>query len=77
MLAVELPLHFGDRIREQIAAASPDADDWLTVILPFDTFESARSRLLGFGSAVEVLTPLALRLSLADHATQIAALYGR
>jgi len=76
-LAVELPLHFGDRIRDQIAAASPDAEGRLTVILPFDTFESARSRLLGFGRAVEVLTPLALRLSLADHAAQIAAMYGR
>ena len=75
-LAAELPRHFGDRVRDQIAAAPPDAEGWITVALPFDTFESARSRLLGFGRAVEVLAPPELRLSLADHAAQIAALYG-
>ena len=76
-LAAELPLHFGDRVRDQVAAAQADAEGWLTVTLPFDTFESARARLLGYGRAVEVVGPPALRLSLADHAAQIAALYGR
>ena len=76
-LAAELPLHFGDQIRDQVAAAPADAEGWLTVTLPFDTFDSARARLLGFGRAVEVLEPSALRLSLADHAAQIAALYRR
>jgi len=75
-LAAELPLHFGDRVRDQVAAATPDAEGWLTVTLPFDTFESARAWLLGQGCAAEALAPPALRLSVADHAAQIAAMYG-
>jgi predicted DNA-binding transcriptional regulator YafY len=75
-LAGGLSLHFGDRVRGQVAAAQADVEGWITVTLPFDTFESARAWLLGSGRAVEVVEPPALRLSLADHAAQIAALYG-
>ena len=75
-LAGGLSLHFGDRVRDQVAAAQADVEGWITVTLPFDTFESARAWLLGSGRAVEVVEPPALRLSLADHAAQIAALYG-
>jgi len=75
-LAAELPRRFGDRVRDQLAAAQPDAEGRLTVVLPFDTFESARAWLLGQGRAAEALAPPELRLSVADHAAQIVAMYG-
>lgn len=72
-----LPLHFGERIRAQIEQAAPsDADGWTRLTLHFESFEQARKRILGFGRAVEVLEPLALRLSVQDFAAQIVALYG-
>ena len=40
--------------------------------IAFDDFEQARALLLAYGGAVEVLEPLALRLSIADYAEQIA-----
>lgn len=70
-----LPLHFGGTIRQAIAGAPPDAAGWIMLALPFATFEEARTRLLGFGRAVEVLEPPALRRSLIDHAQQIVAFY--
>ncbi len=72
----ELPAHFGDAIREQIAQAGPpDAEGWITLQLPFESLEAARARLLGFGRGVEVLAPWALRRSIQDYAGQILALY--
>jgi predicted DNA-binding transcriptional regulator YafY len=61
----------------QLEAAARDAAGWITLTLPFDSLETARARLLGLGAAVEVLAPAALRLSIADYAAQIAALYNR
>ena len=43
--------------------------------LSFKNLEQARSRLLGLGRSVEVLEPLALRLSIEDYAHQISNLY--
>jgi predicted DNA-binding transcriptional regulator YafY len=43
--------------------------------LHFESFEAARTQLLSFGGAVEVLEPLALRTSLADYAHQIQKIY--
>jgi predicted DNA-binding transcriptional regulator YafY len=75
-LATFLPLHFGDRIREAIAQAGPSDDGgWVTLTLPFETFEEARGRILGFGRAVEVLEPEPLRLSVIDFARQILEFY--
>lgn len=73
-----LPLYFGHRLADILArAGSPDPDGWLTLVIPFETLETARDRLLGFGSAVEVLEPVALRCSLRDFAAQIVDLYQR
>jgi predicted DNA-binding transcriptional regulator YafY len=73
-----LPAYFGARAAEILARAGPPtADGWMTVELAFDSFYQARERLLGLGGAVEVLEPLALRLSLADFAAQIAGVYTR
>ena len=50
-------------------------DDWQVITLSFENFENARTRILSFGGAIEVLEPLALRKSVADYAHQIQALY--
>lgn len=43
--------------------------------LNFKNLEQARDRLLALGGSVEVLKPLALRLSIGDFAREIAAVY--
>ncbi len=43
--------------------------------LRFDDLEGARSELLAYGSAVEVIEPVALRLTLVDFAEQILRKY--
>jgi predicted DNA-binding transcriptional regulator YafY len=50
-------------------------EGWRLMTLTFESFEVARTRLLGFGGAVEVLEPLALRYSLVDYAKQIVGKY--
>jgi predicted DNA-binding transcriptional regulator YafY len=71
-----LPLYFNDRIPEAIASAgAPDGKGWVTLILPFESLIHARERILGFGGAVEVLEPEALRLSVVDFAEQIVDCY--
>jgi predicted DNA-binding transcriptional regulator YafY len=71
-----LPLYFGNHIREEIAnAGPPDSEGWITLTLPFERFEIARERILGFGCAVEVLEPEPLRLSVTDFAQQIVEFY--
>jgi predicted DNA-binding transcriptional regulator YafY len=50
-------------------------DDRVQLGLSFASFEAARQALLAFGGAVEVREPEALRLSLADFARQILAVY--
>jgi predicted DNA-binding transcriptional regulator YafY len=75
-----LPHYFGEPIREEIARArsrSPGEEHGLIITLPFETLEDARARILGFGRAVEVLEPLALRKSIADYASQIVRLYAQ
>ena len=47
----------------------------MTLELPFESFADARSRLLGMGRAVEVLSPEALRRSLLDFARQVVDFY--
>jgi predicted DNA-binding transcriptional regulator YafY len=67
--------HFGDTVlagQEQV-----DGDGWLTLTLPFQHIFEARDRLLSYGSAVEVLAPEALRLTLVDVARQVVDFYKR
>lgn len=51
-------------------------EGWQEMTLTFENFEAARNRLLGYGGAIKVLEPLALRLSLIDYAQQIVNKYG-
>ena len=65
----------GDHVLARITLTRSDAEERIILTLPFETLEDARSRILGWGRAVEVLEPSALRLSVADYAAQIVALY--
>jgi hypothetical protein len=47
----------------------------VTLNLPFESFVTARTRLLGLGRAVEVLEPGPLRKSLVDFANQVVGFY--
>lgn len=68
--------YVGDRARRQLPQQHiPDPDGWVTLDLPFDSFVTARTRLLGLGRAVEVLEPESLRGSLIDFAEQIVGFY--
>jgi predicted DNA-binding transcriptional regulator YafY len=71
-----LPHYFGNPVREKVEhAGSPDEEGWIKLRLMFDSLEEARDRILGFGRAVEVLEPEALRRSIIDYATQILQFY--
>jgi predicted DNA-binding transcriptional regulator YafY len=75
-LIPHLPRLFGSKIRDAVEGANhPNKDGWITLTLHFEDLYQARSRILGFGGAIEVLEPLALRLSVADFAAQTLALY--
>jgi predicted DNA-binding transcriptional regulator YafY len=68
--------YVGERARLQLARAHQIAKDgWVMLDLPFESFVTARTRLLGLGRAVEVLEPESLRKSLIDFAEQIAGFY--
>lgn len=68
--------YVGDRARSELAHSHlPDADGWVALELPFESFIAARTRLLGLGCAVEVLEPETLRRSLIDFAEQIVGFY--
>jgi predicted DNA-binding transcriptional regulator YafY len=71
-----LPQYFGRRLPDLTQVEPPDDAGWITMILPFETFWDARRAVLSFGRAVEVLEPVALRLSVIDLAQQIVAFYG-
>jgi len=57
------------------ATSYPTRPGWQVLRLAYPSFEDARRSLLGYGRAVEVLEPLALRRSLLDYAEQIIDLY--
>ena len=68
--------YVGDRARVELPhLPTPNADGWVTLELPFESFVAARTRLLGLGRAVEVLEPESLRKSLIDFAEQIVEFY--
>lgn len=72
-----LPHYFGHGVQAMVAGAGPpDKEGWIRLELGFESLAAARERILGFGGAMEVLGPQALRLSVADHARQVVGLYG-
>jgi predicted DNA-binding transcriptional regulator YafY len=52
-----------------------DGEEWTPMLLTFESFEDARTRLLGFGDALKVLEPQALRCSIFDFACQVCEVY--
>ena len=68
-------LTHGQPLHLPLPAAPTPRANWQELTLFFDSFETARTQLLGCGGAVEVLAPLALRCSLADFARQSLAVY--
>jgi predicted DNA-binding transcriptional regulator YafY len=71
-----LRYYLEERARHSLTAVSaPDGEGWVTVDLPFESFVTARTRLLGLGRAVEVLAPEPLRKSLVDFAEQVVSFY--
>jgi len=74
-LAGELEREFPEAAQEIAQALAAQQAGWMRLELPFGNLYEARSRLLGWGGAVEVLAPRPLRESLADFARQAAARY--
>ena len=59
----------------QMQTTSFQPDDWQIMRLGFESLETARAQILGYGGAIEVLSPLALRRSVLDFALQTAVRY--
>jgi predicted DNA-binding transcriptional regulator YafY len=67
---------WGDTIAMEIGDGNENQEAGATVWrLVFSSFDEARGRLLALGRSVEVIEPLALRLSVIDFAHQIVSLY--
>lgn len=56
-------------------ADEPDAAGWRRCTVAYENLIAARTHLLGWGSAVEVVSPEPLRISLLDYAIQISRVY--
>jgi predicted DNA-binding transcriptional regulator YafY len=65
--------HFGEAVTACKPETAPDGRACLEI--GFEYLEEARSQLLGWGGAVEVIEPLGLRLSMADFARQALMQY--
>jgi len=74
-LAPFLSPRFYQQVQGVTTPSQPDAKGWITLTLHFDEFYAARMCILGWGKAVEVLEPYALRCSVLDFAEQIVAFY--
>ncbi len=61
---------------ERIEPRPADPEGWEIVDLHFDSIFTARSQLLGWGAAIEVISPPELRWSMCDVAQQILNRYG-
>ncbi len=71
-----LPQLLGERAHTLLDQAGlPDAEGAITLQFSFESFEAARSQVLGFGPGVEVLGPAALRTGVIEQATKIVAAY--
>ena len=58
-------------------AGPPDEDGWVTITLTFDSFEAARSSILGLGTSAEVLDPPELRAAVLVMASDVLDFYQR
>jgi len=70
-----LPWFFGSKIKEVLERSPVDEEGQKMIEISFPSLYHARDRIMGLGRAVEVIEPLALRMSVADYGAQIADLY--
>ena len=66
---------FGEALSDHLLRSKPDASGWRTVSLVFETMETARTALLGFGPTAEVVAPRALRASVMEWGFSLLAHY--
>ena len=57
--------------------SEPDKNGFVQADLLFETFEEARTYILGMGNSIQVLKPESLRLSIMDYARQITETYAK
>ena len=67
-----LPAPAGDEAAA--SASSPDGQGWCDVVIRSESVEVAHDELLRMGATIEIVTPLALRLALAETGRHLAAL---
>jgi predicted DNA-binding transcriptional regulator YafY len=60
---------------EPILAAAPDSEGVRVAVVPIETIAHAATSLFGFGSEIEVLEPVELRIELARRAALLHSLY--
>jgi len=66
---------FGEGMVARLTAAAVGEDGWVEISLPFASLEDACRKLLGLGTAVQVMTPPELRRCLHTTALEVAAAY--
>lgn len=74
-LLAAVPQLVGETQKTNLKTPPIDQDGWFVLDLFFENLIKARSQLLAYGGAVEVLEPRQLRLSLQDYASQVLSLY--
>lgn len=57
-------------------ASAPDADGWVSVVIPIESVDQAAADLIRLGTDAEVLQPLELRHRIAQTARSLIQLYG-
>jgi predicted DNA-binding transcriptional regulator YafY len=67
----------GADVAEAIRGANVDVNGWREVSIWIESIDHAAKLLLGFGTDIEVMSPMQLRVELADRAASLHALYGR
>jgi predicted DNA-binding transcriptional regulator YafY len=60
---------------EMISMEEVGDTNQIRIVMRFSDFSHARTTILGFGGAVKILAPTALKMSVADYARQILKIY--
>jgi predicted DNA-binding transcriptional regulator YafY len=66
---------FGEALGDRLLRSETDTSGWRTVFLVFETMETARTALLGFGPTAEVVEPKELRANVIEWAAGLLARY--
>ena len=73
--ATYLAERLGTDAVEAIQAAKVDANGWREISIWIESIDHAANQILGFGTDIEVLSPVELRRELADRCARLRALY--